>query len=233
MKKLILGMFFVLLTALFIAFNYLLWDKESRENEFKRLENVNASNVASINAHKREIDSLVEENSKLSDEIERLENEREQLLQDKLTLAEERDKSGQSVQEKVSFINVLKQYVSLEDLSEPVRKWADALNQGKYDEAYAHEYAAVAEENRTVSPAGYAEEMKDTIRKVEISEVKLDKLRGSGNGDIILEVRLNIKLADDTGKVSQRYSEGVNDKYIKIQYDYSTKAFIIAAISNV
>ena len=233
MKKLILGMFFVLLTALFIAFNYLLWDKESRENEFKRLENVNASNVASINAHKREIDSLVEENSKLSDEIERLENEREQLIQDKLVLAEERDKSGQSVQEKVSFINVLKQYVSLEDLSEPIRKWADALNQGKYDEAYAYEYAAVAEENRTVSPARYAEEMKDTIRKVEISEVKLDKLRGSGNGDIILEVRLNIKLADDTGTVSQRYSEGVNDRYIKIQYDYSTKTFIIAAISNV
>lgn len=232
MKKLILGMVFVLLTALFIGFNYLLWDRESRENELKNLENANASNNASISAQKREIGSLEEENSNQKEEIERLENENEKLLQDKIELASERDEVGVTLQERINFINALKLYADIKTLSEPVTKWVEALNQGKYEEAYEFEYAGVLNQARKVSLAEYTEEMKNTIRKVEIGEVKLDKLRGSGNGEIFLEVRLNIKLAEDTSKAFSRYIEGANDMYIKVLYSYEKKAFIISTISN-
>ncbi len=232
MKKLILGMVFVLLTALFIGFNYLLWDKESREKELKNLEYANASNNASISAQKREIGALEEENRNLENEIERLENETNQLNQDKSALASERDKAGVTLQEKINFINALKQFSDLKVLSEPVTKWAEALNQGKYEEAYEFEYAGVLEKDRTVSQSAYSEEMGNTIRKIEIGEVKLDKLRGSGNGEIFLEVRLNVKLPEDAGKTAARYKEGINDRYFKIEYLYEKKIFIISSISN-
>lgn len=232
MKKLILVMVFVLLAALFIAFNYLLLERESRENELKNLEYANASNIASISAQKREIDSLVEGNRSLGDKIEKLESEKDQLLQDKNALSSERDKTGLTLQEKINFINILKQYTDIKALSEPVTKWAEALNQGKYEEAYALEYAGVLMQDRKVSLTAYTEEMKNTIRKIEIGEVKLDKLRGSSSGDIFLEVRLNVKLAEEANKSSARYMEGVNDLYIKIEYSNEDKAFIISAISS-
>ena len=233
MKKLILVMVFVLLTAFFIAFNYLLWDRESRENEIKNLEYANADKNANISAQKREIDGLDEEIKSLGDHIEQLENENDQLILDKSTLASEQDKANAALKERVNFINILKQYADIKALSEPVTKWTEALNQGDFEEAYELEYAGVLEQNRTVSLTSYVEEMKNTIRKVEISEIKLDKLRGIGSGEIFLEVRLVVKLVEDTGIVSSRYSEGINDKYIKIEYSNEKKAFIISAINNV
>lgn len=232
MKKLILVMVFVLLTALFIAFNYLLWDRESREKELKNLEYANASNNANISAQKREIDSLEEENRNLGDKIERLGNEKDQLLKDKDALASEMDKSGLALRERINFINALKQYAEIKVLSEPLTKWAEALNQGKYEEAYELEYAGILEQDRLVSLDVYSKEMKNTIHKIEIGEVKLDKLRGSDNGDIILEARLNVKLAEGADKKSSRFTEGVNDKYVKIDYSYGKKTFIISAINN-
>ena len=232
MKKLILGMVFVLLTALIIAFNYLLLDRESREKELENLEYANASNNASINAQKREISSLEEENVSLEDKIEQLEHDKDQLMQEKNAITSEKVKTEAALQERVRFINTLKQYADIKALSEPVTKLVEALNQGKYEEAYELEYAAVLEKDRLVSLTAYTEEMKNTIQKIEISEVKLDKLRGSGNGDIFLEVRLNVKLVENADKASARYLEGINDKYVKIEYSYEKNAFIISQINN-
>ncbi len=232
MKKFVLVMVFVLLTALFIAFNYLLWDRESREKELKNLEYANASNNASISAQKREINSLEEENRNQQDKIVQLEHDKNRLIQEKSAVASERDKSDAALKERIMFINMLKQYADLKALSEPVTKWVEALNQGKYEEAYKLEYEGVPEQERTESLGLYTKEMKTTIRKIEIGEIKLDMLRGSGNGDIYLEVRLNVKLTGDANNANVRYAEGVNEKYIKIEYSYENKAFVISAIYN-
>ena len=233
MKKLILVMVFVLLTALFIAFNYLLWERESRENELKNLEYVNAGNAASISAQKREIDNLNVENRNQRNNIEQLEKEKDQLIQDKASLTAEKDKASTALQEKINFVNTLKQYADIKALSDPVVKWAEALNQGKYEEAYAIEYAGTLMKDRKLTLTAYSEEMKNMIRKIEIGEAKLDKLRGSSNGDIFLEVRLNVKLAEGANASSARFIEGVNDIYVKIEYSNEDKAFIISAINNI
>ncbi len=233
MKKLILIMVFMLLTALFIAFNYLLWDRESREKELKNLEYANASNNASISAQKREISSLEEENGNLNEKIEQLQNERNQLIEDKAAIASERDQSNTALQEKINFINTLKQYADIKTLSEPLTKWAEALNQGKYEEAYVLEYAGALQQNNAVSLDEYTNEMKNTVKKIEITEVKLDKLRGAGNGEIYLEARLNVKLAEGADKASPRFTEGINVKYIKLDYSYEKRTFIITSINSI
>lgn len=233
MKKFILVMVFILLTALFIAFNYLLWDRESKAAEIKSLENTNVSHNASISAQKREIDSLAEEVGSLSDQISQLENEKNQLIDEKNLLAADRDETKAALQERIEFINILKQYADINALSEPVKKWAEALNQGNYEEAYRLEYAGIPAKDRAVSISAYVEEMKSAIRKIEITDVKVDKLRGTGNGDIYLDVRLNVKLAEEADKDSSRFSEGDNDAYIRIDYSADKKEFVIYAINNI
>lgn len=232
MKKLVLVMVFVLLTAVFIALNYLLWDRESREKDLKTLENMNASNNASMSAQNSQIDRLEKEVGELGNKITQLENEKNQLISEKKFLQEQKTKSDTSLQEKVNFINIIKQYADIKALSEPLSKWADALNQGKYEEAYELEYAMVPAADRSVSLPVYQDEMRKTIRKIEINEVKIDNLRGSGDGEIILDVRLTVKLAENAVENNPRFSDGLNEKYIKIGYLSDKKSFEIISISN-
>lgn len=232
MKKLVLVMVFILLTAVFIAFNYLLWDREDREKELKNLELMNASNNATISAKDKEIGILDKEIDDLNSRVAQLENEKEQLTQDKNSLTEAKTESDSATREKIEFINTIKQYTDIGVISEPLKKWAEALNQGKYEEAYELEYAAVPSADRTVSLAAYTEEMQKSIKKVEISEVKIDKLRGSSEGEIYLQTRITVKLAEGAEKAVTRFSDGVNEKYVKIDYSADKKAFIIASINN-
>lgn len=233
MKKFVLVMVFVLLTALFIAFNYLLWDRESKVAELKNLENANASYYANINAQKREINTLEGQVSSMASRIERLESEKTQLSEEQSKLMAEKNETTSYLQERVGFINVLKQHIDINTLTAPVTKWVEAVNIGDYEEAYALEYAAVAVKDRKISMNTYSEGLKISVHRMEINEAKVDRLRGLGNGDIYIAIRLNVKLAEGAEQQNSRFTEGINDIYVKIDYSAEKKEFIISAISTI
>lgn len=232
MKKFILVMVFVLLTALFIAFNYLLWDRESKVAQLKSLENDKASYYASINAQKRETDALEEEVGILQDQLKQMETENNRLNEDKNELNTDWIKTRETLQERIDFINVLKQHADINVLSDPIVKWAQAVNESNYKEAYDLEYEGVAAQDRPVSLVAYVEQLENTIGRIDIAEVKLDMLRGSGTGDIYLVVRLNVKLAEEPKQQSPRFVQGDNEVYVRIDYSYSKKGFVISSINN-
>jgi len=230
MKKFILVMVFVLLTALIIAFNYLLWDRESKMTELKNLEQEKSSLNASINAQKREISVLEQEISGLRDQLDNKEDETSRLIYEKNELNNDLRKTKESLQERIDFINALKQHVDINTFSKPVVEWAEAINHGNYEEAYDMEYEGVDVQDRSVSLVAYADQFKDTISKIEITEVKLDKLRGLTSGEVYLDVKLNVKLADTPKQKSTRFTQGENEVYIKIDYSQAKKKFIISGI---
>lgn len=232
MKKFILVMVFVLLTALFVAFNYLLWDRESKVTELKDLENANAGLNASINSQKREIENLVDENNKLNESNDQLSRDNRQLTQDNANLAAERDNKAASLDDRVKFINNLKKIVDLKVLSEPLTKWANAINQQNYEEAYATEYAGIAAKDRNMDLSTYSQEMQKTIRKVEILDVRLDPVRGSGNGDLYLDVKISVRLVEGADLSVSRFVEGENNIYVRFDYSADQKAFVISGINQ-
>lgn len=232
MKKLILAMVFILLTALLISFNYLLWERESMLKEIETLEYANLADNANINALKREITGLEEDNKALDARNDFLEAENNKLSQEKNNLLADREKDAEQIREKIRKINVLKQYADINALAEPIYKWVEAINNKDYEEAYALEYAGTSEEDRTVSLGDYVREMEANVRGIDITEVQLDKYRGSTEGDIILQVRLNVKLADERSKDFIRYEEGINVRYVKIEHSREMAKFYIAEISN-
>jgi cell division protein FtsB len=232
MKKFILVMVFVLLAALFVAFNYLLWDRESKVTELKDLENANAGNNAMINSQKREIENLVEENKNLNNRIDELDKENKQLAQDNSNIKSDRDNKAALLDERIKFINSLKQIVDLKSLTEPLAKWADAINQGNYEEAYAVEYAGMPLKDRTVDLGSYSEDMKKTVRRIEIIDVKIDPIRGSGDGNLYLDLKLSVKLAEGADMSVSRFVEGENSAYVKFDYSADQKAFVISGINQ-
>jgi vacuolar-type H+-ATPase subunit I/STV1 len=233
MKKFILVMVFALLIAMFIAFNYLLWDRESKVAEIKNLQSVNVSNDASISAQKREITSLVDQVNDLREKIEQLEKDNEQLQKEKEAVSAEYEQTETSLREKIDFINILKENSNIEALSQPIVSWAEALSQGNFEEAYNIEYAAVPEKDRTVKLNTYIDQMTSAVSKVEITEVKLDKLRGVGSGEIYLFVKYNVKLAENADTSGLKFSDGENEMYVKIDYSKDKKAFIISSIIHI
>lgn len=232
MKKFILVMVFVFITALFIAFNYLLWDRESKITDIKNLEYTNASYNANISAQKREINALEEEVAGLSDQIDQLRNEKRQLNDEKDGLSADLNKKEEELKERISFINIIKQHVSIDIISKPVVKWVEALNSGNFEEAYTLEYAGISAKDSPVSLDVYVEDVKDTIKKIEITDIKIDKLRGAGNGEIYLDVRLNVKLAEGVDAGAARFTEGENEIYIRIDYSSEKKEFVISALNS-
>ncbi len=233
MKKFILVMVFVLLTALFIAFNYLLWDRESKVAQLKSLESDKASYYASINAQKRETDALEEEVGVLKDQLEQMETEKNRLNEEKNELNADWIKTRETLQERINFINILKQHSDINVLSEPLVKWAQAVNEGNFKEAYDLEYEGVAAQDRAVSLISYVEQLENTVSRIDIAEVKLDMFRGAGTGDIYLDVKLNVKLAEEPKQQSPRFTHGENEVYVRIDYSYSKKGFVISSINNI
>lgn len=231
MKKFILVIVFALLIALFIAFNYLLWDRESKLAEIRNLESVNASYSASVSVHKREINTLEEEVKSLNNQITQYRDEIDKLLQERDQAISDRLQEEATLKAKVDFINVLKEHTDIQVLSRPVVLWAEAVNNGSFDEAFDIEYEGVPPRERTVSLSTYVEQMKATVERIEINEIKVDRLRGYGTGDIYLNVRFSVRLVEDADISSSRFSDGENEMYVKLDYSKDKKAFIISSMN--
>ena len=84
---------------------------------------------------------------------------------------------------------------------------------------------------RAVSLSAYVEQMKSTVEKIEITEIKVDKLRGYGNGEIFLNVSFNVVLAENADPEASRFGDGENQMYVKVDYSKSKRAFIISSMT--
>ena len=228
MKKLVLAMVFILLMALFIAFNYLLWDRENRVKELKDLEFANANNSASMSLQNREIKSLEDENNNLQLKVNKLESDQELLTKSKNELSVEKDRLGGVLTGKNDLLNALKQISDMKELEQPVKKWVDAINVGDYSVAYELEYASLVSYGSPPSTFEYSENLKNNIKSFNMKSIKLDTDKGVDDGEIVLDMELEVKLLDKAA--SQVYTDGLNEKFVKIGYDTAKKEFIILQI---
>jgi hypothetical protein len=233
MKKLVLAMVFILLMALFIGFNYLLWDRESKVKELKSMEYDNASNNASINAQTREIKSLEDENGKLQARITELENSQKQLLQNNSQLAGEKDQINQTLVQKIEMINKLKQNTDPKVFEAPIKSWIEAINTGKYSDAYQIEYNSFIKQNNTGNLNDYMNNLKDTIKNMEFKSAKLDVEAGKDTGEVYIDVTFDVKLVENANLEDTRFDNGLNERYFKLDYVPEKDDFIIADITLV
>ena len=231
MKKLALAMVFVLLMALFIAFNYLLWDRDNREAVLKDLQSRNADIGASVSAKDRDIKNLEEENSTLQEKISQLENEKTALQQGKDQMSEEKDLTTRTLDDKIASLNVLKQLLDIKQLEIPVVKWTEAIDAGKYEDAYKLEYDNLSRQEKVVSQVDYSDNLKETVKNISIKSIGLDAEKGSDTGEIYLSVSLDVKLVENADTTISRFDAGLNEMSFKLDYSMADSQFIIKEIT--
>ncbi|NTV90961.1 MAG: hypothetical protein HGA22_11490 [Clostridiales bacterium] len=232
MKKLVLFMVFILLMTFFIAFNYLLWDRDSKIKELTNLESLNAGKAISLDAQNREIDKLEADKTALQDRLDSLEKDKEQLTSELDQLTAEKGAVNRKLQNKIDLVNIMKNTANLDEFAKPLIDWADYINAGEYEAAYNLQFSSTLFNEETISSQEYAEGFKTTIKSLKYKSYEVDKEKGIEDGSVYLKVSLEAELLPDININNSKYKQGINVITARVDYNSDMKSYYIGEISE-
>lgn len=234
MKRLILVLVSTLLLAVFIAFNYLLWEREGREEKLRQLENNNASNSASMNTLNREIKNLEEENSNLEKDINELKNLNLSLQSDVQKQKEDKATALNEVYSRNELIDVLKKLLNTSTFEEMMKKWVESIDLQKYEEAYKLEYGWKSSEEKKISLEEYTSQYKNTLKSLKFKSLKIDTDQSTtASGEVSLILIVEAKLIDEADTSKSIFVNDENKKLVKLKLLNEKEGFVIESMSDI
>ena len=228
MKKFVIAMVFIFLTATLISVNYLLWDREQQMANYK---NMSASKNLSIEALEEKNYSLSTKNQEYEQTIKKLTDESVKLNEKLADLSAELDSVKRTDVDKNLIISRLKGYIDTAPMQATIEKWVQQINKKSYSTAFT--YFSVNAKDSLLSNSQnfknyYQKEVKSiTVKSVNIitSEYDMDKL-----GKLRLLVNLDIERADEA--TDNGFVDGPNQKIFTMEYDEGTQSWVILEISD-
>lgn len=234
MKKLALVMICTLLIVVFIAFNYLLWDRENKEKDIENLERLRTSSSTSIDTLGRKIKELEDENNFLKDRMNELETSNRLLEHEKKRLGQDKTDIENILDRKLEIIDVLKQHADLKPLEEIAVKWVENIDQSDYTAAYE------LMQKQSSNPEGFTDvndftaSYKNIVKNIKITSIELctEGIPDNKRGDIIFKAELEVQLVNQRNSAPKvQLNEGVNEVFFIFDYDKKTERWMIANIS--
>lgn len=216
MKKLILIVFSAIVLGVFIALNYLLWDREMRINK-------NADSVESINALSRQIKSQTDENRQLNIKIYELEDS-VKALQGKLSQADSENKAlKETLQTRENTIAVMKGSADLAPLVSAIGKWVEAIDGGQYDVAYNLMAKSPTRPEKNEFTTNY----KASVKSMSIASVTYagEAVQNDRKGEIVIRTVLKVVRSTPEGKVA--LTDGSNVRLFAMIYDKDKTGWVI------
>ena len=239
MKKLVLVVVWILLIAVFVVLNYLIWDRENRERDIKSLENLNASNNSSITALGREINNLETQKKRMEAEISYLEKTMADLEDANSKIAKENQKYLETIKHKNEIIYKLIQQSGTKDIEEVISKWVENINSGKYREAYELIRLDSSKNQTLMSLEEFENNYKSCIKSIRIESINLlienvpeEKKGDIARGDIIFRVLFNVEKLEGIDMSFTQFMEGKNERYVTIDYAKDIEQWVISGIST-
>ncbi|MCX7745287.1 MAG: hypothetical protein N2645_00125 [Clostridia bacterium] len=225
MKKLVLIFVCVFLMTIFIALNYLLWDRENKSELY-------ANKSADIDMLKMDIRNYQVTNQELKMEIERLKSANEYLSSQNATVLQDRKQSELTIQRREKLINKLKQGLNIKSFEDLVKKWADNINKGDHIALYSMLYDESSTRREVTGLYDFINDYKNSVKSVSIKSVDFvkDKNVTPKIGEIILKVNLNIEKPEKaTGTL---FNEGANTRYFIIAFNEQKISWYISEITD-
>lgn len=228
MKKLVLVLVCALIMTVFIAFNYLLWD---RENKIRSFENLNVSKNMSIDALGDKIRSLDDEKKKLQDEIKKLESQNNQIRSNYYLVEQDLALLRKEISSKDDLIYQLKKIADLKPMEAVIRKWAESIDKGEYEPAYELQRRQLTTGENNISFTGFVDAYKANIKNVKVKEVKLydNEYSDTKRGVLVFTVILEVKPVE--GSTGQLFIDGENERYFTLGYDEIAGDWVIDNIA--
>lgn len=232
MKKFVLVMVCALLMVVFIALNYLLWDRENKERNILDLEYSNASNNASINALGREIKNLEDENQALKAKLAAMDDSYKLLQAHNNQLEQEKLKIFEALAHKSEIIDKLKQEVDPKTLEAPIRKWVESIDAGDYESAYNLQTKKMTEDSGILGLTDFKNVYRSSVKSVKLKSIKLNTggTTDAKKGDIVFDVTLEVKKVEDGNNGRIQFNDGLNERFFTIDYDKGKNSWLISNI---
>lgn len=208
--------------VLFIALNYLLWDRENKIN-------IDAHKNASISALGREINMLESSNSTSKDKISKLESTVRSLEQKNDELQQTKNKNASALAQKNEIIYQLKQMVDVKVFESILYSWTEAIDKGQYEIAYQLQLSQLASQ-QTMTLEEFTNQYKTNIKNIKVNTVTLN-LQGvpeDKKGDISLRIFFDVKKNQNTGKFL--FDEGANEKLVTLVFSKEKNTWVIGDI---
>lgn len=223
MKKFVLVLISVIIMTVFIAFNYLLWD---RQNSIS----LNASKNASIDALSRQIKNLDELNFELREKVNSLEKGKKNIETVNYELQQQITKLNQTVDKKNQIIADLKQAIDIKPMESTILRWADNIDKGKYENAYKLQRNELQSE-KYISLEQFTKSYKNSVKSIKVKSAALETqgISEEKSADFIFKVVLEVKNAQQESNTL--FDEGVNERYFTLIYNIKEKDWLISDIS--
>lgn len=221
MKKLVLVMVCTMLLAMFIAFNYLLWDRQNKMQDIKDLESSKASKNASINVLAKEVDRLEEENKKFIDSIKMIENGKKLMQEDNDELQKQNRQQTENITAKANTIDALLELTDTTSMQLLIKNWFEALESKNYKAAYTifpRNFNNNLVESLDIFKKSWEQDFKD-VKLKSIRLIQKDQKSEDEIGSIIFLVSFDTKLSETVDPTSLKIREGNNYKLIVIDYN--------------
>lgn len=234
MKKLVLVLVSALLLAVFVGFNYLLWEREGREEKLRELETNNASNSSTMNSLTKQIKSLEDENANLTTSVDQLKNLNLTLQSEGQELKQDRADANSQIVDKNNLIAALMQNVNSAAFEDVIKRWVDAIETQKYDDAYKLEYGWKSDEDIKITLEDYSANYRKNIKSIKFKSLSVDtNVKTTPKGQIGLVVVFDVKLNADSDILKTVFTEGENKKLFKLIYYSDKLGFVIDSINNI
>jgi predicted RNase H-like nuclease (RuvC/YqgF family) len=229
-KKLVLLLVCAMLMTVFIALNYLLWDKEQNTQNIKSLEYKNDDKDATINALGREIKNLEDASKEYNNRIKILESNNSELQNKYDESMQTQQESKELLERKNDIITVLKQQADLKPLEALIKKWAESIDKGQYETAYKIELQHFKDNGEIISLNEYSDSFKKAVKNIKVKAVKLynEEVQGLDDADIVFLVTFDVNKVENSE--SGMFTEGDNDKLFSMTYDKDQGGWIISDI---
>ncbi|MCX7842970.1 MAG: hypothetical protein N2489_07845 [Clostridia bacterium] len=227
MKKLVLILVSAVIMTVFIAFNYLLWD---RENKIRSFEYINDSKNDSINTLRKQLDDYEKGNNVLKERIIELEEINKRLQAKNTELDREKSKTEKLLERRNDTIAGLLPKTDLKPMEDVIRKWVNSIDNEKYDDAYSLQFRHASTMEEPMSYSDFTQNYIKGIKSITLKSIKLntEDLPSDKKGSIIFKVGLDVKRTEEAG--SKEFVEGTNERYFLITFDKQKKEWVIGGI---
>jgi len=170
-KKIVLTLFFSVFLGIFIAFNYLLIQKENTEIGTRELEQEMTAKSATIANQVDRIGDLERRTSDLIDQVASLREQNDEKESAISSLEKITDDQGEMLGRREDLINKLKQGLDVEQVGQQAREWIEFINSNEYEKAYARFNRPIDNAYTTMILSEFREYYSRQVGMVEVKSI--------------------------------------------------------------
>jgi len=231
MKNMVLILVCAALLTFFIAFDYLLWDRERNAQSINTLEDSIDSKDATIGALGREIKDLENYSNQLSNKLKLLEEEKKSLEEKVSDLESEIQEMKGQIKRRDEFISTMESIADYGVFESILKDWAEKINEGRYEEAYQWMKLKTDAGMGALSFADFTGNYMTDVKSIEIGkmEISKDEALKYDKADIAFLTELNVEKSEENKP--GKFNEGMNKMIVGFDYDSENETWFMSYIS--